>query len=202
MQTKYLRLRATRLLSLGAAIGLGVFSAAAWAHTGPDSGGHHGFWAGFTHPLTGWDHLAAMLAVGMWSALTSRRLWLAPLSFASLLLTGALTIQSGWSLPAVEPVIAASLLVIGILVAVRIRTPEWAAAMLVGGFALFHGAAHGQELAGASALTGMLMCTALLHGLGIVAGLALQRGRAWIPAAAGLVVSGLGLNMTLNLLLG
>jgi urease accessory protein len=95
--------------------------------------------AGLLHPLTGADHLAAMVAVGLWSALVARRAWpdllWAPLGFAALLLAGAVLGLAGVGMPAVEPMIAASLLVLGLLVATRVRLPGLAAAALVGVFA-------------------------------------------------------------------
>jgi len=100
---------------------------AASAHTGVDGGLHHGLVAGFMHPLTGADHLAAMVAVGVWSALSARRAWpdllWAPLAFAGMLLAGALVGLAGLQLPAGEPMIAASLLVLGLLVAARVHLP-------------------------------------------------------------------------------
>ena len=92
-----------------------LLPAAAFAHTGVDSHTHLDFFAGFLHPVTGMDHLAAMVAVGLWSALAARRagpglLW-GPLGFAGMLLAGALLGLQGVQLPAVEPMIAASLLV-------------------------------------------------------------------------------------------
>src|SRR5262245_47026252 len=150
---------------------LAALPLAASAHTGVDGGMHHGFADGFLHPMTGVDHLAAMVAVGLWSALTARRAWpdllWAPLGFAAMLLAGALVGLAGVQLPAVEPMIAASLLVLGLLVATQRRLPALAAASLVGAFAVFHGVAHGQELAGESGaaltLAGMLAATVLLH---------------------------------------
>jgi len=179
---------------------LSVGTVSALAHVGADAGSHHGFVSGFVHPITGLDHLAAMLAVGVWSALTTRRLWLAPLSFAALLLAGALLAQAGLALPAIEPMIAASMLVLGLLLAARIRLPEAAGAALVGGFALFHGAAHGQELAGVGALTGMVLGTATLHLAGMGIGLGLKRASAWLPRAAGAAVALMGVNMGWSLL--
>ena len=130
------------------------------------------------HPFTGLDHLVAMLAVGVWSALAAaqpgwRSLAAAPLSFAALLWIGALLALGGASLPAVEPMIATSLLVLGLLVATRRALPTPAGMALVGGFALFHGAAHGAELAGPAALAGMVLATGLLHGAGLLIGLQL-----------------------------
>ncbi|MBB3179563.1 HupE/UreJ family protein [Variovorax sp. Sphag1AA] len=173
---------------------------AASAHTGVDGGMHHGFAAGFLHPLTGADHLAAMVAVGLWSALTARRAWpdllWAPLGFAVMLLVGALVGLAGVQLPAVEPMIAASLLVLGLLVATQRRLPALAAASLVGAFAVFHGVAHGQELAGESGaaltLAGMLAATVLLHVAGIAIGWALRHGHRWAPRLAGAAVAVFG----------
>lgn len=174
-----------RLLS---AAGLLLASAAATAHTGTDGGTHHGLAAGLLHPFTGLDHLAAMLAVGLWSGLVQpggRALWAAPAAFASLLLVGALAAAAGLALPAVEPMIAVSLLVLGLLLALQRALPVPAAAALVGSFALFHGAAHGLELSGAAALAGMLLGTALLHLCGIVAGRWLASRQAAWPRPAG-----------------
>jgi len=148
------------------------------------------------HPLTGLDHLAAMLAVGFWSALTARRLWAAPLAFAAMLLVGALLGLAGMALPAVEPMIAASLLVLVLLVVLRARMPAVLAAVLVGVFAIFHGVAHGTELVGAATiwapLAGMLITTVSLHVVGLGLGLALRRRSQWWPRLAGAMVTLLG----------
>ncbi|HET7835726.1 MAG TPA: HupE/UreJ family protein [Variovorax sp.] len=179
------------------ALMLAALPLAASAHTGVDAGLHHGLVSGFMHPLTGADHLAAMVAVGLWSALTARRAWpdllWAPLGFASMLLAGALVGLAGVQLPAVEPMIAASLLVLGLLVLTQRRLPPLAAAALVGVFAVFHGIAHGQELAGESGaaltLAGMLAAPVLLHAAGIAAGWALRHGHRWLPRIAGAAVA-------------
>ncbi len=182
------------------ALALAVLSLPAFAHGGGDH--HHGFLSGFLHPITGPDHLAAMLAVGVWSAMATRRLWVAPVSFAALLLAGALLARAGVAFPAIEPMIAASLLVVGLLLAAQVKLPEAAGAVLVGAFALFHGAAHGQELAGGGALAGMVLGTALLHAAGIAIGLGLRRAHHGLPRAAGALVALMGLNMGWSLLAG
>jgi urease accessory protein len=178
--------RLSPLLLLGASL-------AASAHVGADGDGHHGFLAGFSHPFFGLDHLAAMLAVGLWSALAVRRIWAAPLAFALTLLAGALLAQAGLSFPAVEPMIAASLLVVGLLLALRARLGAPTAAALVAVFALFHGAAHGNELTGAPALAGMVLGTALLHGAGLLLGRWLQHRHVLLARTVGVVVAGFGL---------
>ncbi len=181
-------------LPLAASLGLAALPLAAAAHTGADAGAHHGFEAGFTHPFTGLDHLAAMLAVGLWSgtAAPRQRLWVAPAAFAALLLVGALAAHAGWVAPAVEPMIAASLLVLGLLLAARQTLAAPAAALLVGGFAVFHGAAHGNELGGAGALAGMVSATLLLHVAGLALGRGLRERHTWLPRAAGAAVTLLG----------
>ena len=137
------------------------------AHTVVEAPSHSGFISGFVHPLFGLDHLAAMVAVGLWSALAARSagrdlLW-GPVGFAAMLLVGAVLGLQGVALPAVEPMIAASLLVTGLLVVSRLRVPGLVAALVVGVFAVFHGVAHGYELAGDDSawwtLAGMLTAT-------------------------------------------
>lgn len=189
--------RTTRTLLAALLAGTGSL---ALAHVGADGGGHHGFLSGLLHPITGLDHLAAMVAVGVWSAATTRRFWIAPVAFALTLLAGALLAQGGVAFPAIEPMIAASMLVVGLLLAARAKLPEAAGAVLVGAFALFHGAAHGQELGGLAALAGMVAGTALLHVSGMGLGRVLIKHSPWWTRAAGAVVALMGLNMGWGLL--
>ena len=190
------------IFKTAAVTGLALAGSSAMAHVGADGAAHPGLVTGFLHPVTGLDHLAAMLAVGVWSAMTTRRLWVAPVSFAALLLAGALLAQAGIHFPAIEPMIAASMLVVGLLLAAKVKLPEAAGAVLVGAFALFHGAAHGQELADGAALAGMVLGTAALHAVGVAAGLGLNRANHWLPRVAGGVVALMGLNMGWSLLAG
>ncbi len=177
-----------------AALALGLAALPLAGHAHVDGSAHHGFGAGVAHPFTGLDHLVAMLAVGVWGALTARRADVrhylsAPLAFASLLLAGALLGAGGVLLPGVETMIATSLLVLGLLVALRVSAPAWAGAALVGAFAIFHGAAHGTELAGAEALAGMLLATVALHATGLGIGHLLRGRSPWWPRAAGLAAT-------------
>jgi len=185
------------LIGSSLALALMTLPALALAHIGGDAGMHHGsgFEAGFTHPFTGLDHMFAMIAVGIWSAMTARRVWLAPAAFAAMLGVGAVLGMSGLSLPAVEPVVAASLLVIGLLVASRISLAATTGMALVGAFALFHGLAHGSELMGAAALAGMMLGTMTLHVAGIGIGSMLKsRHLLWSRALGGMVaLVGVGL---------
>lgn len=174
---------------------LALLPLAASAHVGADGAATHvhaGFMQGLAHPFTGLDHLAAMVVVGLWSASAARDardlLW-APLGFAALLLAGASAGLAGMQVPAVEPIIAASLLVIGLLAATRLRLPGPLAAALVGAFAFFHGAAHGQEFTDAggamSAVAGMVLATALLHAAGMGLGWTLRQRGMWLARAIG-----------------
>ena len=180
--------------------------ALAFAHGGNSA--DHGFLAGLAHPFTGLDHLAAMLAVGFWTALAGGRgeggrlrprdLLPVPLVFMAILASGAIVAATGVAVPAIEPLVAASVLCVGLLVGLRLRLPLPAALALVGAFAYFHGAAHGQELAGAAALAGMVLGTGTLHLLGIAAARAVsERGPAW-PRAAGAVLGLLGASLLLG----
>jgi len=213
MQTT--QIRRTILASAGLAAAL--VSPLVMAHVGSDIAHTHdasfttSLVSGALHPVTGLDHLAAMLSVGLWSVLgqaarsgpawRERRLWAAPAAFALTLLFGAILSMAGMTLPGVEPANAASLLVLGLLVATRARmAPHWGAA-LVAGFALFHGMAHGAELGGhaAAALTGMVLSTAALHGLGMGLGLALRaqarQTQRWLPRLIGGAVALAGLSL-------
>lgn len=150
-------------------LGLALVSTAALAHPGHELPGNM-LMEGLTHPLTGVDHLLAMFAVGLWSALAHENIRTAiwtPVSFLCLLLIGALLGMAGLSLPAIEPIIMASLMVLGLLVASRISLPNWTGAALAGFFALFHGIAHGAELpVGGSAvlyIIGFMLATFALH---------------------------------------
>lgn len=178
-----------RLLPRAAAALLAATPWLAQAHVGEE--GHvHGFAAGLAHPFTGTDHLLAMLAVGAWGALTSTRggraALRAPLAFVAMLLVGALLAAGGLALPAVETMIAVSLLGLGLFVALRLQLPAAVGMSVAGAFALFHGAAHGQELQGAAALGGMLAGTVALHLAGLGMGMVLRARSVWWTRAAGL----------------
>lgn len=154
------------LLALGAAPAL--------AHEGAGAVG--GFLSGFTHPIFGWDHVVAMVAVGLWGAfLGMPAIWLLPVVFPLVMALGAALGILGVPLPAVETGIAASAVVLGLVVAFQVRPPLWLAAVVVGVFAVFHGHAHGTELPqAANPLTyaiGFVLATGLLHLLGIAFGL-------------------------------
>lgn len=195
--------RRTRHRAARVATGLALLAASGVALAHPGHPGHDAagsFVAGFVHPLTGADHLCAMIVVGLWSALTSKRVWLAPLAFVAMLAAGGLLGMSyGAGLPGVEPMIAVSLLVLGLMLATRAKLPSGVGAAVVGAFAIFHGVAHGAELpAEASAmhyLAGFLLATGVLHCLGIVAGVALRHRTAWLPRVLGAGVLAYGASL-------
>ncbi|MFT3814430.1 MAG: HupE/UreJ family protein [Acidovorax sp.] len=179
-----------------------LLPALAFAHLDGTAHSHGGFASGLVHPFTGADHLAAMLAVGVWSALTIRPVWAAPLAFVALLAVGALAGFMGLAVPGVEPMIAASLLALGLLVAWRGHLPTAAAAALAGAFAFFHGAAHGSELGGDgqwAALLGMVVATAVLHCVGIALGRAVVQRTRWVQLATGLATALLGVGLLVRM---
>lgn len=154
-----------RILTSAAALSL--LAAPAFAHTGVGAAG--GFAAGFAHPLLGLDHLLAMVAVGAWAALLGgRAVWLVPAAFVAAMLAGGALAFSGIALPMVETVVALSVVVLGVLVAVSARVVVGAGMAVAAAFAVFHGHAHGSELP-ASAVAGFALATVLLHVAGIAA---------------------------------
>lgn len=162
----------------GAAVLLVASCGVALAHTG--HGGAGGFAHGFTHPLGGLDHVLAMVAVGLFAAhLGGRALWLVPATFVAVMALGGALGMTGAGLPFVETVIALSVVVLGLAVALRIGVPTPAAMALVGFFAIFHGHAHGAEMpadaSGVAYAAGFMLATALLHGTGIALGLTIAR---------------------------
>ena len=190
----------TRLKALFALLLTAAASGSALAHTGVDAHQHLGFMSGFLHPFTGLDHMAVMLAIGLWSALIAQKfgremLW-GPLGFANVLLVGAALGMEGVDIPAVEPMIAASLVAAGLLVLTKLPLRGVGAALLAGGFALFHGLAHGYELANNvnafQTLAGMVSATVLLHSLGLALGWSLRGAHVWVPRLIGGAVAALG----------
>jgi urease accessory protein len=155
----------------------------AFAH--PGLPGDTWFVHGFSHPLSGIDHLLAMIAVGVFAArLGGRALWLVPTSFVTMMVVGGALGMLGLGLPYVEIGIAASVIALGAAIALRRNLPVVLAMTAVGIFAVFHGHAHGTELpAAASAVpyaAGFAAATASLHLLGIAIG----RFGARLPQAA------------------
>jgi urease accessory protein len=149
-----------------------------------------GLLAGLEHPVSGLDHVLAMIAVGLWGAqLGAPALWLLPVTFPMVMACGGFLGLVGVPLPGVEAGIALSAILLGAAVAAEARPPLEAAAALVGFFAVFHGHAHGTELPpGQSGLLysiGFVIATGCLHGVGIAIGFVHRwpAGRAALRAA-------------------
>jgi urease accessory protein len=165
-------------VALGAVLVLGAVSPALAHEAGGAVGG---FASGFMHPIAGWDHLIAMVAVGAWaSTLGAPAVRLLPLLFLLAMAAGGLLGMSGAMLPAVEAGIAVSAIVLGLLLAFASRLAPAVAGVLVAGFAVLHGHAHGTELPqAANALgygAGFLLATGLLHLSGVGLGSLLRGG--------------------------
>lgn len=179
------------LASAFAAAAMAALPNAALAHT---FGAHDaGFVHGFTHPVGGWDHLLAMVAVGLWAAQRGgAALWALPAAFVAAMIGGGLFGMAGVALPQVELGIVLSVVVLGGLIALQSRLPMLSSVAVVALFAVFHGYAHGAEMPEAAqpALYGLgfALATALLHAAGIGAALSLRRlaeGRAGALALRG-----------------
>ena len=158
-----------------------------------------GFVSGLEHPISGMDHVVAMIAVGLWGAvLGPPAIWVLPVAFPMMMAFGGFMGLLGIPVPSIEIGIAVSAIVLGAMVLIQARPPLWVAAILVAIFAIFHGYAHGRELpAGANALLyslGFVVATGLLHLVGILLGEAHRwaLGRQIVRAAGGgIAVAGL-----------
>ena len=156
-----------------------------------------GFLAGLRHPVSGLDHVMAMVAVGLWGAqLGAPAIWVLPIAFPLVMAMGAMLGFLGVPVPGIEVGIAASAILLGAMVMFRVRPPLIVAALLVGFFAIFHGHAHGTELPpGQSALLysiGFVMATGCLHAAGIGIGTVHRwaPGRRLLRAAGAVVAAG------------
>jgi urease accessory protein len=175
--------------AIGGASLLAMWAGPAWAHPGHGSAG---FSAGLLHPLTGADHLMAMLLAGLWAGLMMRQaMWVLPAAFLTAMLAGFGS-GTGFGAATAEMLILLSLLALGTAVAMKVRAPVVLAVVVVGLFGFAHGLAHGLETpAGAQPwgfATGFLVSTAMLH----VAGLALAR---LVPVAATRTAGMLGVGL-------
>jgi len=164
----------------------------AWAHVGSGEAG--GFLTGLQHPVSGLDHVVAMIAVGLWGAqLGNPALWVLPVLFPMMMAGGGMLGLMGIPLPGVEIGIAISAIVLGTMVFAEARLNIQLAMVIVAFFAIFHGHAHGTELpAGQSGLLysiGFVAATGCLHGVGITIGLIhrWQAGRLALRGAGSLV---------------
>ena len=172
-----------------------LMAAPALAHV--ERGQAAGFFSGLSHPVSGLDHVLAMVAVGLWGAqLGAPAMWLLPVAFPMVMALGGALGLMGMPLPFVEIAIALSGLLLGLMIMGEARPPLGIAVVMVGFFAIFHGHAHGTELpAGQSGLLysmGFVMATGCLHGVGITIGLIHRwpAGRLILRAAGACVALG------------
>ncbi|UCF20653.1 MAG: HupE/UreJ family protein [Gemmatimonadota bacterium] len=179
----------TVLLTAGALL---MISNPAWAHEG--SGQAAGLLSGLYHPISGLDHVLAMVAVGLWGAqLGAPAIWVLPVTFPMVMALGGMLGLMGLPIPGIEVGIALSGVLLGLMVLLEAEPPLAWAAVLVGFFAIFHGHAHGTELvAGQSAVfysLGFVISTGLLHATGITIGLAhkWRAGQVALRAAGALI---------------
>jgi urease accessory protein len=176
-------------------LSLGLLTQAA-AHTGTGLSG--GFASGFGHPFTGFDHLLAMVSVGLWGAFLGPPLIRAlPVIFPTVMVGGAVLGMFGVPVGSVEIGIALSVVVLGGCIALSVQARVWAASMIVGTFAVFHGYAHGKELPSAADpfgySAGFVLATGLLHVLGIGIGFLNERpGGRVVTRSLGGLIGGLG----------
>jgi urease accessory protein len=192
-----MRIRHQPAFSRAMSVAVVVFLCIQNALAHPQKGEAVGFLTGFRHPISGLDHVLAMVAVGLWGAqLGAPAIWLLPVAFPLVMSVGGMLGLIGVPLPGVEYGIALSAILLGATVLFEIRPPLAAAAALVGFFAIFHGHAHATELPpGQSALLysmGFVIATGSLHALGI--GIGTVHRWAWgqkvLRVAGGLVTAG------------
>lgn len=172
--------------------------ALASAHVENGAWGSAGFMSGLMHPVTGLDHVVAMVAVGLWGAqLGAPALWALPVAFPLIMALGGAAGAAGVPLPGVETGIAASGLLLGLAVLFSVRVPLWMALLPVSVFAVFHGHAHGTEMPdyGMPLLyaAGFVLATGMLHLCGIAIGLLWRwpLGQ-WLVRASGGLIAGVG----------
>jgi urease accessory protein len=174
---------------------IAFYATPVFAHT--RGGEAVGLLNGLEHPISGLDHVLAMVAVGLWGAqLGPPALWLLPVTFPMVMAFGGTLGLMGVKLPGIEVGIALSAVALGFMVLREAKPNLWVAAILVGFFAIFHGHAHGSELPpGANGVLysiGFVIATGLLHATGILIGTVhrWEYGRIALRAAGAVVMAG------------
>ena len=172
----------------------GALVSSALAHTGV--GQTNSFASGVAHPLYGADHILVMITVGLWGVLAGgRATWVWPVAFVGTMLAGFAAATLGLQIPFVEPAISSSIIILGLLVALAVKAPVWAGAVITGLFAFFHGHVHGTEAVSGSLIpyaAGFALATAGLLAAGIWFGVFAERsiGKIALRAAGALTVLG------------
>jgi urease accessory protein len=188
-----------KLRSASPALGLFFLAAVSTAFAHPGQASASGFAAGLSHPFGGWDHLLAMLAIGLWAAqLGGRATWCVPGAFVGVMTLAAVAGRHFGAGPAFDAGTAATVVALGLLIGAAVRLPVVAGAALAAVFAVFHGYTHGAESAAGQDFltygTGFVLTSAGLHLAGIGLGRAATQLSAngprligWGVTAAGLV---------------
>lgn len=195
MKDKSIMKKTDALYSLSIMVLILIWPVVAWAHV--ESGQAGGFVSGLGHPVSGLDHVLAMVAVGLWGAqLGAPAMWLLPVAFPMMMAFGGMLGLMGIPVPGIEVGIAISAVVLGALILREARLPLAAALVVVAFFAIFHGHAHGTELMpGQNAMLyslGFVIATGMLHAVGICIGLVHRWpvGRVALRGAGSLVLVG------------
>ena len=168
-----------------------LYSGGALAHPGHDVSGLS---AGLIHPLSGIDHLLAMLAVGLWAAQNrGRKIWILPTAFILMMVVGAKFALIYPFMPLIESGIAASVLALGVIIALSLRPSTRLSIVIASLFGLFHGYAHGLEMLGINEIQGyalgFVVTTAALHLAGIVTVIATRTRFVKLPQMLGGIIT-------------
>lgn len=168
-----------------------------FAHVGHGTVGSGGFLDGLLHPVTGLDHLVAMVAVGLWGTQLGRpAIWVMPVTFPLVMAVGGFLGLIGLPLPGTAAGVAISGIVLGGVVAAELRPPLWIGGLIVAAFALLHGHAHGEAmpLSGSPLAfgAGFVIATGMLHLCGVAMGLVIR----WPTGALLIRLGGLAIAAT------
>lgn len=199
-----LRGKGTGFLHLAGWTAALLLAAALPAAAHPGHGPISGFAAGVQHPLSGMDHLLAMIAVGLWAGLSGgRREWLWPAAFVSSMVAGSIIGMFQAITMSVEPIILASVMVLGLATALSLRAPLVVGGMLIAVFGMAHGYAHGTEIPhtahGLAFAAGFTLATGTLHVMGLLAAVRLRQMRlGFVARFAGGVIVIAGISLVLG----